>query len=144
MLSPEKEGLSKHIALLCSLMVLSVAISPIASLISRLDGIEGDFFDIFLGGEKISKEDYQEIYRETLIIGGEENMSVSLKSMLSRDLEIDIDDFDVSVKLYEGDKEYLPREVTVTLYSGGILVNPHNISDYVNRLLGCECEIIYR
>lgn len=145
MLVPEGSGAGskKYMSLVCGLCVLCVTIAPLSELVADvssigdglLDGIESPLPD---------GEDYSQIYGDSLIGAGEVNMSSGLKALLSRDLGIDETDIDVSVKLREGEDKYLPDKVTVFLYGKAVLCDPHEIIEYVNGLLGCECQVIYQ
>ncbi len=144
MLCPDGEGggLRKYMGLLSSLCVLCVLISPVMAVSDALFNTDGGLFDGIFGDEN-AQERYEEIFEENLIEEGSANMSTGLKNMICRDLAIDSALFDVKVELVADTDKYIADKVTVVLYKGAVLVDPHRVIKYVNGLLDCECEIIY-
>ena len=143
MLVPEgRGGFKKYVGLVCGLCVLCTAIAPISSLLEDVWSLGETLFGITSSVTQ-DKDNYEKIYGESLIEAGGANMSSGLKTLISRDLGIDASYFDVSVRLREGEDSYLPDKATVILYGKAILCDPHEIIEYVNDLLSCECEVIY-
>ena len=145
MLVPQGDGggIKKYMSLVCGLCVLCVTISPISRIVSDMSSLGEELFD-GISTPYPDKDDYSQIYDDSLIEAGEVNMSSGLKALISRDLGVDESDIDVSVKLREGEDKYLPEKVTVFLYGKAVLCDPHKVIEYVNALLGCECQVIYQ
>ncbi len=144
MIAPESSdaGLHKHIGLVCGLCVLCVSIAPFSSFIEKISSKDGGYFGELVGEGNLP--DYEQMYEDNLIFQSEANMSAGLKTLLVRDLGLDGDSFEVTVTLVAGEREYLADKVVVYLYGKAVLYDPHAITDYVNGLLGCECDIIYQ
>lgn len=147
MIAPEGK-LGKYIAFAGSLCILCVSISPIYSFISWISGADAGARDLaeYIFGEYDRAEDNEEfldVYEENLMDMGAVNMSQGLKSMLCRDMGIDAEHIEVYVELIETEKKFIPKKVSVVLYKSAVFYDPREISEYVNSLLGCACEIIY-
>ena len=143
-LSPDSAGdsLRKQIRLITSLCVLCVAISPIAGVISSISGAEFDFLSGYTDrGELESK--YEEIFKNNLGEHTAESVASESEQMICESLGIDHDDIEVRLSLVELEGELTARDVTVTLYRSAVATDPRMISDYIEELLGCKCEIIY-
>ncbi len=145
MLSPdgERDGLRSHIRLISALCVLSVTLSPILSVIGALTDGEIDIAGAF-------DKDYTDtamleaVYNESLLLAGEENASQALEALICRELALNEGLIDVRITLDEKEESFVPSGVSVILYDGGFAIDPHAVTEYVESLLSCECEIIYR
>lgn len=145
MIAPEGK-LGKYIAFAGTLCILCVSISPIYSFISDILGAEADDLAEYIFGEYDRSDEDEgllDVYEENLMYMGADNMSQGLKSMLCRDMGIKADDIEVYVELIETEEKFIPKKVSVVLYKSAVFYDPREISEYVNSLLGCACEIIY-
>ena len=143
-LSPDSAGdsLRKQIRLITSLCVLCVAISPIAGVISGISGAEFDFLSDYTDREELESK-YEEIFKNNLGEHTAESVASESAQMLCESLGIDTDDLEVHLSLVDLEGELTARDVTVTLYRSAVATDPRIISDYIEELLGCKCEIIY-
>lgn len=145
MIAPEGK-LGKYVTFAGTLCILCVSVSPIYSFISGISGADGKDLADFIFGEYEMGEDneaFLDVYEENLMDMGAANMSQGLKNMLCRDMKIDGAHIEVYVELFETEDRFLPKKVSVVLYKSAVLLDPRQISEYVNSLLGCECEIVY-
>ncbi len=53
------------------------------------------------------------------------------------------DKFDVNIIMGTKSGEKSISKVQLLIYKSGIGINPHEVSDFIGSLLGCECEVIY-
>ena len=147
MIIPEGK-IGKYVRLAGALCVLCVSISPLSSFIEALSGIDGNSLPDIIFGEGVLGDGEGElspsdVYEENLMSASSENISLALRSMICREIKVDAENIEVYVELIEGEEEYLPQKVSVVLYGSAVLTDPHLIEEYIDTLLGCECEIIY-
>ena len=133
---------SRYVRLAASLCVLLSAILPLVSFVSSLDGHKQGIMDKIIVGED-SYAAYEQIYKDELSSASSASVAQGLKAMLIRDLSLKSDELEVYVKLCEEDGEYRASEVNIVLCGSAMLKDPREIGDYIFRLLGCRCEIIY-
>lgn len=140
-LTPEGDrGIGGYTRLVASLCVLSVAISPVASFVESLYELEIDGF--FLS-ESANRETFEEIYFDSLLDANEKDISGRIEELICGNFNIREGDISVFAELYLNGEECEVRCVSVLLSSGAIAKNPHEIKEYVENLLACECEIVY-
>lgn len=145
MIAPEGK-LGKYITFAGALCILCIAVSPIYSFVSVISG--ADYIDIadYIFGEYNSDEEnevFLDVYEDNLLNVGAENMSGALKVMLCRDMKLDAEHIEVYVKLVEGEDKFLVSSVSLVLYDSAVFCDPGELSEYIDSLLGCKCEIIY-
>ena len=130
--------LKRYIYILISICIIWAALGPIGELVSTLES--GDI-DILSGTE--IDEDYESVYRETLISGNEKSFCELLKAKMGRELGLDEDSFDVYADMCVSDGEYKLDSLAVALYGKSVMQDPARIRSYTRSLVGVECEIIY-
>lgn len=133
---------SRYVRLAASLCILLSAVLPLGSFVSSPHGLKQEIMDKITVGED-SYEAYEQIYKDELSSASSESVAQGLKSMLIRDLLLKSDELEVYVKLCEEEGEYRVSEVSIVLCGSAALKDPRQINDYIFRLLGCRCEIIY-
>ncbi|MBO5416456.1 MAG: stage III sporulation protein AF [Clostridia bacterium] len=144
-LSPdgEGEGLKKHIKLIASLCVLCVLIAPLTAFAEGLEDYEGESLsDIFEREEYINK--YEEICNESISSYTSEEIARRCEEIICEELDMKRDSFEVAVESGYNGEEITVLSATVTLYPEAITQNPHEISELLENLLDCKCEIIYK
>lgn len=132
-------GAKKHVRLLCSLCLLCIIVSPLASI--EAEDIFGDIGIYEEGAETDSV--YSEIYSNTVRAVNEDRISSALKEILVRDLSLDAESLSVSVRTEENGGVISVTEVSVGLSGKNILAEPESIIGYVEEMLECKCEIVY-
>lgn len=145
MIAPEGK-LGKYVMLAGALCILCVAVSPIYSFVSEISGADAIDLVDYIFGEYDSDEEnevFLDVYEENLLEVGAKNMSGALEIMLCRDMKLDAEHIDVYVELVEGEDKFLVNGVSVVLYDSAIFCDPEELCEYIDTLLGCECEIIY-
>ena len=145
MIAPEGK-LGKYVTFAGALCILCIAVSPVYSFVSGISGTDHTDIAEFIFGEYNSDEEnevFLDVYEDNLLEVGAENMSGALKIMLCRDMKLDAEHIEVYVELVEGEDKFLVSGVSVVLYDAAIFCDPEELSEYIDSLLGCECEIIY-
>ena len=145
MIAPEGK-LGKYVTLAGALCILCIAVSPIYSFVSEISGADAIDLVDYIFGEYDSDEEnevFLDVYEENLLEVGAKNMSGALEIMLCRDMKLDAEHIDVYVELVEGEDKFLVNGVSVVLYDSAIFCDPEELCEYIDTLLGCECEIIY-
>ncbi len=140
-LTPEGEkGIGGYTRLVASLCVLSVAISPVASFIDALHELKiGDF----VSDTSQNRELLEKIYGDTLCEANEAEIAKNIEELLCREFDAKRGDIRAYAELSLHEGEYKLSSVTLLLSGGGITKDPHEIKEYVSKLLSCECEIVY-
>ncbi|MBR2354143.1 MAG: stage III sporulation protein AF [Clostridia bacterium] len=132
-------GVKKYIRLICSLSVLCALISPLL-----VWAREGNYsFDAWRDMIENEEIDYDEIYKESLKKHEIKTAENAFKYSISKELSVNISDFDVQFHtVTKNNKEEL-SSVTITLRDRGVLADPRRMADFVNSSLGCPCMILY-
>lgn len=141
MLSPEGKGggLRSYLGFACAICALSVIAGPVVSFISTL--ADGELIEDISGETAVY--DYEKIFDGTLVKEGERSVEKGLALILQKEFEIEEKNVNIDVKLYDNGASIEAKLVTVTLRGGAVFVDAHKIAERVEKLLSCECRVIY-
>ena len=139
MIAPEGE-MKPYVRLLSLLCLLCAMIAPILSLWLdselSLENMLGEIGE----NETIN---YDEIYKQSLLAGGERQAEEYLYSSLVKEFDLPPDALEVFVKIQpKNDNEY-SVEVTVALGTEAIFADPHRIIEWVENHMDCRCTVFY-
>lgn len=138
-----KSGIKKHLKLVCSLCLLCVLISPVASFINNVRNFLSDGRDAIMDG--LNRDElqgsYESIYDKYFEGNYGENVGQAVKRSLSERFGIPESECRVNVGFADnnGDGVKEPSKVTVILGGRSVLRDPKEIKSFVSELLGCEC-----
>ncbi len=139
-LAPESEkGIGGYTRLVASLCVLAVAFSPVSSFIESLQTLE---ISKFVSDSSQNKEILEQIYQDVLCEANESDISERIEELVCREFGTSQGEVRVFTEL-EGGETYRICRVTIALGGGAIAKNPHEIKEYLENFLSCECEIVY-
>ena len=133
----EREGLAKHMRLVCALVWLCILISPLLTLISDWqvfwDGLDASF----------SEDQAFDGYREQFDLALEESSRDYFCDMLTQTLEehfeITPGDLRCRIQWAQSETGASPTRVTLLLSGKAIWKSPTEMEAFVSELLGCEC-----
>lgn len=138
MLSPEG-NIKKYVRLLSALCVLSAIVGPLLSL-----GSEGVLsLEELVGEVEETEVDYEEIYNQALIMGGERQAADAIWSDLVQTFSIPGEALEVSVKFLAETEENTVMDVTLVLRDEAIFADPHRMIQYLEEQTACRCTVIY-
>ena len=136
-LAPSGGGLSKHLRLVSSLVLVCVLISPTVSLAQKLKDFANGEWNFEIEGDV--ENHYSEELQNALDGASLEYFTGMLEQTLCEEFAIAEDELRVQIE-WIGDGENLhPQKVTVVLSGKAIWKNPAQIEEYVTSLLGCAC-----
>ena len=136
--SGEKGGISKHVGLLSSLILVCLVIAPLKSALDALRGwSEGD---IPIYGE-LTEEDYSDLVNTQNDASSKKYFTQMLTERLQAQFSLKEGTVRCAVQWQARDGEAHPTHVTVLLSGSAILQNPHEIESYVTSLLTCTCDV---
>lgn len=139
MIAPEG-NIKKYVRLLGSLCLLCAVIQPILGWMS--DGRE--WTAVLWGDEtKESETDYDEIYNQTLLQGGEKHAEMIIKNRILENFELSDDSLDVDANFVMENEEILMKDIRLTIRREGILTDPRLLTEYVNEVYSCPCTVVY-
>ena len=143
-LAPEASGdrLRKQIKLVTSLCILCIAIAPLAGLLRELEGANFDFLSKYTDREELG-ERYEDIFKDSLRAHTAQSVAEGSEKLLGERFGLDGEDISVRVSVSELDDKFFVDSATVILYRTAIMTDPREISEYIETLLECECEIVY-
>lgn len=133
----------KYMRFLCGIAVSACIMMPL---------LTGEFFEkidveawaSYWETEQDKMLNYDEIYNSSLRSASVKNAEEYLKTLMIKELDAEIDDFDVRVIVGdESDEIYICR-VEVIIYASGVALDPRRMQNIVYDLLECECVIIYQ
>ncbi len=138
MLSPEGD-VKKYVRLAGSLCLLCALAMPVYSFVSE-GGVDLEGLLSFSGEVDTG---YEDIYKEALADGAEENAEAALKAGLREKFKLSDDSLDVELTVeYDGEK-YCISAARVLLHNSAVFADPREISAYVNENCGCACAVEY-
>lgn len=140
MLAPEG-GISKHLRLLLALFLVCAVISPLSSLIGKIDDWKnGDV--TFPWDKEEFEQNYEQQRDEALAQASRDYFRQSLTQMLEREFSIAPGNVECHIEwsVTESGKE-LPQKITVLLSNGAIWKDPKKIQAFIVGLLSCECAV---
>ena len=135
----DKAVLSKGINTACSLFLLCVIVSPIASLIARAkDKIDiGEIADAYESAASAEKA----LYASLGEVSGD-MIEEALRTHIAECTGLDEGDIEVRAEVSVTDGEVLLDRVVICLYSGARWSDPRLLRDAVGELTDAECLII--
>ena len=135
-LSPEG-GMAKHVRLVTALVLICILISPLGDVIGALQDFASGSLDF------PSTENNTDDYLEQLGNATDEASKSYFAQMLTETLE---EQFSMPTGTVRCQIAWIktgdilsPSRVTVVMSGASIWKNPHEIKDFVEELLGCEC-----
>ena len=138
-LCPKKH--KKYLRLVCGFCVIAAMVAPLPSYLEAFELSGLDEYWEEGNGETMT---YEEIYHQTLLHANTEEVERQIQTLLSTEFSIPIDTLAVSVELANGENTVALKNVTVAVSGIAILTDPREISGYVESVLHCPCEIIYK
>ena len=140
MLAPEG-GISKHLRLLLGLFLVCAVISPLSSLIGRIDDWKnGDV--VFPWDKEEAEENYEQQRDEALAQASKDYFVQSLTQMLEREFSISSGYVECRMEWHLTESgEERPSKITVLLSGSAIWTDPQKIQRFVTDLLSCECVV---
>ena len=137
-LSPEGK-IKKYVSFVGSLCVVSAMLMPLGGIAFG----EDIFSDIEYEDDIQSEETFWEYYDTTQKSACEKDTEERLERIISSDLDISSDLFDVDITLQETEDSFVISNVRVIIRKDGIGIDPHEVKNIIFSLLSIECEIIY-
>ena len=140
MLAPR--GGKRYVRLCSCLCLLCVILAPLPNIAKSLE--DGSLSSLVGDGEADDMESfYEEIYNNTVNSANGEMIADALENMMTKDLSLPEGGFSVTVDTMTENGEVTVKKVTVRLGIEAIGKDPREIVGYLEKMLGCECEIIY-
>ncbi len=139
MISPEGDT-KKYVRFAGLLCLLCAMIGPALTALT-----DSDFSMDDLTGETQTDDsvDYDEIYNNALIAGGEKQAAQTIKSSIIQEFDLPSDALEVTVQRMSKNDTDSPIEVRVTLGGKAIFADPKEIVRQVESILDCRCTILY-
>ncbi|MBO5883213.1 MAG: stage III sporulation protein AF [Clostridia bacterium] len=137
-LSPEGR-VKKYVSFVGSLCVVSAILMPLGSIAFA----EDIFSDIEYEEDIQSVEALWEYYDTTQKNVCEKDTEDRLEGIISSELEVSSDLFDVDITLQDAEDSFVISDARVIIRKDGIGIDPHAVKRIVFSLLSVECEIIY-
>jgi hypothetical protein len=133
-------GISKYVRLLASFCALCTIVSPAFGLASGLD--------IFSLVDLITEDDSamldaEKKYYDILTELQKEELEIALSELVCEKFGIKKDDIKINVDAREKDGVFCAERVRVGLFFGAVIKNPYDIENYVESLVGCDCDTYY-
>ncbi len=135
-------GFEKHLRLLCGFCTVAAVLFPIVSFLSDGIYIDGEWKELFVQ-DKFQTESYDEIYNDALVNAEGENAEEILKNDIIKELDLKNDSFDIRIVIDKIGDEYSISRTELIIYALGIAIDPHNVKNYIETRLECDCEVIY-
>ena len=133
-----KDGIAKHMRLLCALLLIGVLILPIKNGIEKL--MLWSSGEISLPKpEQSDREDYREEMQEALDNTSRQYVAQMLTQTLSRELEIPMGEVRCVMQWSKTDPTK-PELVTLIFSGSAIWKDPKSAEAFVEDLLGCPCQ----
>ena len=132
-------GLSAHLKLLLSLVLICVLVSPLAEVSDTVrDWLAGDL-PFWETDER--EEDYRTQLEDSLSNTSKSYFIQMLTETLRREFSLEDGEVRCVVQWNAEETDIRPTRVTVLLSGRAIWKDPHAIKDYVEALLQCECVV---
>ena len=143
-ISPLHHGIEKYSKMIGMLIVVCIMISPIKELIDSLDknGFE-NIKDSILDTDNISKDEYNEIFKDYLNRFSIDEIKQKIKDALHQRFEIPEDECEISV-FTQYDEGLKLSSIQILLSGKSIFKNPYTIEEYFEELLGCTCQVLIK
>lgn len=138
MISPEGDT-KKYVRLVSLLCLLCAMVGPALSLFGdselSLDGL--------LGESKEETVNYDEIYNNTLIYGGERQAEETIHSSIVKEFDLPADSLEIRVRTESKNDTEPLVEVTVILRNQAIFADPKKIVAQIESMMDCRCTVFY-
>lgn len=131
----------KYLRLLCGFCVIAAMVAPLPSYLAEADASLLGIYDEN-GNEKETV--YEEIYQETLLNADADRIEYYVKTLLISEFSVESDRISVSVELSQEENTVAIKNIMVALSGSAVLEDPHQITYYLESMLHCPCEIVYR
>lgn len=139
MLSPEGD-LKKYIRLVVALCLLCAMVQPLIAAWSEGGWLSGETWQLWKWEET---EDYDDIYKQSLLSGSEKQVSSLLKQQILSEFQVSEASVDVVVKIeMENDRSEV-REIWITLREEAVFIDPKRITALIEEQWECPCTILY-
>ncbi len=139
MISPEG-NIKKYIHLLGALCILCALVFPFASVLSKNE----ISFDGLLEYEGVDRSEYDEIYNNSLISGGEKNAEYLVKNSIIKEFDLSEDAIEVRIESELKNSTMEIRSLAVIIKEKSFPRDPREIVAYANEKYQCSCTIIYQ
>jgi hypothetical protein len=139
MIAPEGD-IKKYVRLLGALCLLCAVVQPILGW-----SAEGGEWTEFLWGEteETVRSDYDEIYNQSLLQGGEKNAEILIKNRILEKFELSDESVDVRVNFAIENEKVRLEEICLTIRKEAVLVDPRILTEYINEAYACSCTVVY-
>jgi hypothetical protein len=136
-LAPSGCGLSKHLKLITSLVLVCILISPTVSLAQKLKEFSNGDWEFEITGD--TDNQYAEEMQNALDSASLEYFEGMLKQTICKQFDIVEDDLRLHIEWAGEGLKMHPKKVTVILSGKAIWKNPAKIEEFVSSLLDCDC-----
>ena len=139
MLSPGG-NIKKYVRLAGAFCLLCALIIPWTDFLLKNEGLSEDF-----GIEEWQSDtvDYDEIYYASLMDGGIKNAQSIMKNRILNHFSLSEDSLELQINVDTSKDTMILTEVTLWIRSSAILLDPQELTSYVNEEWGCPCVVIY-
>lgn len=135
-LSPDG-GMSKHVRFVSALVLICVLISPMQEIGTFLNDLANGKLE--LPQEDGDIEDYRDRFESATNEASKSYFMQMLTETLEEQFSMPTGTVRCRVAWTESGETLSPSRVTVVLSGSSIWKNPHEVKDFVETLLGCEC-----
>ena len=141
-LAPSDGNIKNHIKLITSIAVLCVALFPLGDFLFRLKNIDLSALEDM--GKESLEADYEAMFCDAIKEYSEESVASACKNLLKDKFDLNDDDIDIIISSsVENDKINVDK-ATVIVYFSAITEDPDPLLETVEKMLNCECQIIYK
>ncbi|MBQ9086937.1 MAG: stage III sporulation protein AF [Clostridia bacterium] len=139
-ISPEGD-LKKYVRLVSAFCLILALARPLAQFLGEKGGLSlGDRLEEMWELESV---DYEEIYYQNLLSGGEKYAEEKIKSLLLQEFDLNEDDVSVEGRFETKNDIISIEELTLYLHETTLSVDPREMIAYVNETWSCPCTVIY-
>ena len=138
-LLPSSYGSKAYVRLLTGLCLLAVMIAPLGRFLGAIPDALSELENLDMGEEDGGK--YEEILKNSVSDTVRESLRAVVLEDLSETFGVNAQKTEVGISFADGE-ELRPARMVITLRGADILKNPHEIEDYFERLLSCECVVV--
>ena len=143
-ISPQFHGIEKYSKMIGMLVVVCVMVSPLKMLLNSFDknGFE-NIKDSILDTDNISKDEYNEIFKDYLNRFSIDEIKQEIKEILYENYEIPAQECEISV-FTKFDEKLQLSSIQILLSGKSIFKNPYVIEEHFKELLGCTCQVLIK
>jgi hypothetical protein len=136
---PSSYGSKAYVRLLTGLCLLAVMIAPVGNVLRAIPDALEQMAQWDEGEEEGGR--YEEILKGSMSGAVRDTIKTAVREDLSEKFGVNAEKTDVGISFEEGE-EICVKRMVITLRGVDILKNPHEIEDYFERLLSCECVVV--